>query len=332
MQLPKNSTKFKRDKSVIEYGDSFGFYKAWDKPTVIISDGPYGLGSFPGETRNPDELANWYAPHLSEWFKHSLPSTTLWFWNSELGWASTHLEIVKAGWEFRNCHIWNKGIAHIAGNANSKTLRKFPVTTEVCAQYVKRVEIPFNGNLVPLREWLRLEWERTGLPFSRTNEACGVKNAATRKYFTKDHMWYFPPSDAMIQLAEYANKHGKRSGRPYFSLNGTKPVTAEEWELMRAKFYCDIGITNVWDEPAVRGIERLKTSSEVSHMNQKPLRLMELIIEASSDAQDVVWEPFGGLCTASIAAHKLKRASFAGEINRKFFEIATERLSSYDLF
>ena len=327
-----NSNKYRREKSVIEFGDSLKLYSGWDKPTAIISDGPYGLGIFPGETRNPEDLADWYTPHLNKWYEMSIPSTTLWFWNSELGWASTHNAIINAGWEFRNCHIWDKGIAHIAGNANTKTLRKFPVTTEVCAQYVKKVEIDSGTHKITLREWLRYEWERTGLPFSRTNEACGVKNAATRKYFTKDHLWYFPPPEAMIQLACYANKHGKKNGRPYFSLDGINPITATEWELMRAKFYCAHGITNVWSEPAVRGIERLKSRTDVAHMNQKPMRLMDLIIEASTDVGDVIWEPFGGLCTASIAAYRLKRCSFAGEINKTFFDIAIERLASYDIF
>ena len=31
------------------------------------------------------------------------------------------------------------GIAHIASNANTKTLRKYPMVTEVCVQYVRNV-------------------------------------------------------------------------------------------------------------------------------------------------------------------------------------------------
>lgn len=59
-------------------------------------------------------------------------------WNTEIGWASVHKEIINQGWEFVNCHVWDKGVAHIAGNTNTKTLRKFPVVTEVCVQYVKK--------------------------------------------------------------------------------------------------------------------------------------------------------------------------------------------------
>ncbi|MYK91287.1 MAG: hypothetical protein F4026_03915 [Synechococcus sp. SB0669_bin_8] len=36
---------------------------------------------------------------------------------------------------------------------------------------------------------MRAEWRRTGLPLYRANEACGVKNAATRKYLTQPQFW-----------------------------------------------------------------------------------------------------------------------------------------------
>ena len=227
--------------------------------------------------------------------------------------------LVKNGWEYRNCHVWNKGIAHIAGNSNGKTLRKFPVTTEVCVQYTKKVLFYVNGVKMDMQRWLRHEWKRTGLPFSKTNEACGVKNAATRKYFTKDHLWYYPPAEAFGKIAEYANRNGNMDGKPYFSVNGKTPITGEEWSMMRAKFYFENGITNVWQEPAVRGTERIKKRYKCLHSNQKPLKLMNLCIRASSDVGDVVWEPFGGLCSASIASHILKRKCYAAEIFTRLF-------------
>jgi len=321
-----------RDGVSLFLGDAMQCYPEWPTPVVIISDGPYGLGSFPGDPHSPDELASWYLPHIREWTKHSTPMTTLWFWNSEQGWANVHRTIVDEGWEFRNCHIWNKGIGHIAGNCNTKTIRKFPVTTEVCVQYVRKAEFAVGGAKVSMQEWLRLEWERTGLPMYLTNAACGVKNAATRKYFTKDHLWYFPPPEAFEQLQKYANQNGSKDGRPYFSINGKRPLTKNEWAKMRAKFYCRNGITNVWEEPAVRGVERLKKKYKCVHTNQKPLRLIERCIEASSDRGDMVWEPFGGLCSAAIASHKLKRPCCSAEINGDFFEVARKRLENYDVF
>jgi len=323
---------YTRDHVSLFLGDSLQLCEFWPRPTVIISDGPYGLGSYPGDPPTPDSLAQWYEPHIQAWTRYATPSTTLWFWNSELGWANVHAKIQEAGWEFRNCHIWNKGIGHIAGNCNTKTIRKFPVTTEVCVQYVRKAEFPVGERIMTMQEWLRYEWERSGLPFSKTNEASGTKNAATRKYFTKDHLWYYPPPEAFEMFQKYANRHGRKEGKPYFSLNGNQPLTAVEWEKMRPKFYCKNGITNVWDEPAVRGIERIKTLSKCVHNNQKPLKLLERCIEASSDVGDVVWEPFGGLCSAAIASHRLQRDAVSAEINPDYYDIAIKRLENYDVF
>jgi len=324
--------KYERDGVGIWSGDALGFYAAWAKPVVIISDGPYGLAGFPGDPPKPELLANWYEPHIAQWSRHATPMTTLWFWNTELGWANVHPLLVQNGWEYRNCHVWNKGIAHIAGNSNSKTLRKFPVITEVCLQYTKKATFEVAGEQLDMQQWLRHEWERSGLPWNKTNEACGVKNAATRKYFTKDHLWYYPPPEAFERMVHYANKHGNKVGGPYFSLDGRKPVSAESWARLRAKFYCFNGVTNIWDEPAVRGIERLKNQNKCVHTNQKPLRLVELCIKASSDEGDVVWEPFGGLCSAAVASHKLRRRCFAAEIIPEYFRIAVKRLENYDVF
>jgi DNA modification methylase len=61
------------------------------------------------------------------------------------------------------------------------------------------------------------------------------------------------------------------------------------------------------------------------HLNQKPLDLMSRLIEASSQEGDVVWEPFGGLFTASLAAQALRRKAFAAEIDWTYFFYGVER-------
>lgn len=320
-----------RDGSLIAFGDALENYQRWDAPTAIIADGPYGLSSYPGDPPSTKDLPDAYREHIRAWSTHALPSTSLWFWNSELGWATVHPLLEQEGWDYRSCHIWDKGIGHIAGNCNTKTIRKFPVVTEVCVQYTKRVDFNVDGKSLTMQQWLRHEWLRSGLPLYMTNEACGVKNAASRKYFTQCHLWYFPPASAFEAFSKYANLHGDPTGKPYFSLDGYRPIPTHQWELMRAKFKCAAGVTNVWRENAVRGSERIKNEYKCVHMNQKPLRLLELAINSSTEVGDVIWEPFGGLCSASIAAHKLGRRSYAAEINPSYFEAATQRLNKYDV-
>jgi len=313
---------YDRDGVRIYHGDVLELYASWSSPTTIVSDGAYGLGLFPGDPCDVTGLADWYRPHVESWSQLSTPRTTLWFWNSEIGWATLHPLLESLGWTYVRCCIWDKGMAHIAGNSNTQRLRQFPCVSEICVQYIREARV--RG--LTLKDWLRQEWERTSLPLSLTNEACGVRNAATRKYFTKDHLWYFPPPDMFEKLAEYANVHGKPQGRPYFSLDGQYPVTAKEWSGMRAVFHCRHGITNVWHEPPVNGSERLKSGGKSLHLNQKPLALIEVTILASSDEGDMIWEPFGGLCTAALAAYHLRRRCASAEVQEEFYKLATRRL------
>ncbi len=303
-------------------------YQDWRAPACIISDGPYGLGKFPGEPISPDRLAEWYAPHAAAWAQHALPYATLWFWNSEIGWAKAHPAFELHGWQYEETVIWDKGIAHIAGNCNSKTIRGTPVVTEVAVRYTRKVTLATEGGgMLPLKDWVRAEWQRSELPLSQANSACGVRNAATRKYLTQCHLWYFPPGEAITAMADWCTRYGPPTDRPYFSLDGVSPPSAKAWDRMRAKWNHVHGLTNVWQEPPVHGAERIKIAgSEVAHANQKPLRLMERQIAASTDPDDVVWEPFGGLCSAAVAAVRLGRIAFAAELREDFFEFANKRL------
>ena len=305
-------------------GDVLDSYDLWPPPVVIMSDGPYGLKNYPGDLTSVDRLQDWYAPHIAKWSERATAETTLWFWNTEVGWATVHPTLQAAGWQYRGCNTWDKGVAHIAGRANTRTLRRFPAVTEVCVQYVRKVEAESND----LQDWLRAEWKRSGLPLSMANTACGVKNAATRKYLTADALWYCPPDDAFDKMRANANEHGDPEGAPYFVLEAPLGSDQKTLQRIRAKFTCEYGVTNVWREPPVNGRERIKLDrGQVAHSNQKPVRLVDRCIRASSDEGDVVWEPFGGLCTVAVAAYRTGRVCYSAEIDEGFYALALDRLS-----
>lgn len=334
-QEPVAGDVFVRDQVSIHFDRAEKLYALWKSPTCIISDGPYGVSGYPGDNHTAGSLADWYEPHIKSWSKHSSPETTLWFWNTEVGWATVHPVLIANGWEYRCCNIWDKGLGHIAGNANTQTLRKFPVVTEVCVHYVKAATFQVGSESLPMQEWLRHEWKRTKLPFRLANEACGVRNAATRKYLTADHLWYYPPVEAFVKLSQYANEHGDPNERPYFSIDGKVPVSGRQWAKMRAKFTCDIGVTNVWREPQVSGAERIqgarngmKYKFSSLHGSQKPLKFIDLLIRSTTDEGDVVWEPFGGLWPGAVISYGLRRQYYGAEIIPEFYVAATERLAT----
>jgi site-specific DNA-methyltransferase (adenine-specific) len=325
---------FKLGQSSISFSPAEELYDKWPSPTCIIVDGPYGVAGFPGDLPTHDQLASWYRPHIEQWTRFSTPQTTLWFWGTEIGWANVHPVLAENDWEYRCCHIWDKGMSHVAGNSNTQTLRKFPVVTEVCVQYAKAARFLVAGKKVSSQEWLRYEWKRTGLPFRLANEACEVLNAATRKYLTGDHLWYYPPPEAFEKLARYANQHGKPSGLPYFSVDGRHSMSSVDWARLRAKFKCEFGVTNVWHGSQVSGAERIQGARNGMrykfaslHGSQKPRKFIERIVRACTDEGDVVWEPFGGLCPGAIVCHDLKREYYAAEIVPEFYSAAIERLA-----
>src|SRR5215469_14576855 len=76
--------------ATIELADVSSLYAQWPAPTVIVSDGAYGVGGFPGDPPTSAGLPEWYAAHAAAWARYSLPETTLWFWGTEVGWATVH--------------------------------------------------------------------------------------------------------------------------------------------------------------------------------------------------------------------------------------------------
>lgn len=320
-------------------GNVLKAYETWAQPTTIISDGAYGVRGFHGDTTDEHDLVDWYRPHIAAWDRAASPATTLWFWNTEVGWATVHPLLVAHGWEYVQTVTWDKGISHVAGNVNGKTIRRYPVVSEISVLYQRRLMVDTADGAMSAKRWLRYEWQRAGLALNRANEACGVKNAATRKYLTQDWLWYWPPGQMVALLGAYAQKHGAVGGRPYFSIYGEKPVTAAEWDKLRYRWNHVHGLTNVWRRHSLHDFERLKGSMErsaprvhsssassASHLNQKPLDFMERQVQSVTNPGDVVWEPFGGLASASVAAVNLGRRAYVAEIHKNFQDLAFSRL------
>ena len=221
----------------IHEGRAEDAYSRWPAPDLIISDGAYGIGGFPGDPPTPTELPAWYSPHIEAWTEAARPTAVLCVWNTEIGCALLHHELAPRGWVHEVTIHWDKGMAHAAGNVNTATLRQLPVVTESCAVYH------------------RPSAEKRDLP---------------------------------------PDLHG---------------------------------LTNVWTHPSVRRADRLRNASGKTHPNQKPLALMKRLVRAFSEPGGTVWEPFGGLCTASAAAVAEGRSAHAAEPDRSWAACARKRLN-----
>ena len=100
------------------HGNVLHQYERWPPAALIVSDGAYGVGGFHGDPRTPETLADWYRPHIEKWSQLATPATTLWFWNTEVGWATVHPLLVEHGWEYP----WSLRSACFTGVALSSPL------------------------------------------------------------------------------------------------------------------------------------------------------------------------------------------------------------------
>ena len=95
--------------------------------------------------------------------------------------------------------------------------------------------------------------------------------------------------------------------------------------LANQKRYLDemsgVPVDTIWDDiPQVLGNER------VGYPTQKPLALLDRIIKASSNKDDVVLDPFCGCATACVAAENLERRWIGIDISPKAVELVNVRL------
>ena len=69
-------------------------------------------------------------------------------------------------------------------------------------------------------------------------------------------------------------------------------------------------------------------SREMLNTIQKPAKLMERLIKASSNRGDLVFDPFCGSGTVPVVCQRLDRRFVACEINPEYCRMAEERLAS----
>jgi len=85
---------------------------------------------------------------------------------------------------------------------------------------------------------------------------------------------------------------------------------------------------NVWgDIKQLTYKSKELVSRELLNTIQKPEKLMERIIKASSNPGDVVFDPFSGSGTVSVVCERLGRRFVACEINADYCHIAEERMT-----
>ena len=87
-------------------------------------------------------------------------------------------------------------------------------------------------------------------------------------------------------------------------------------------------VDDVWDIPIINPMAK----ERVGFPTQKPLKLYERIIAASSNEGDIIFDPFAGCATTLVAAEKLNRRWVGSDIWEGTHKIALRRCKDAGLF
>lgn len=110
----------------------------------------------------------------------------------------------------------------------------------------------------------------------------------------------------------------KKKGKHYFDYQAMKQEN--NGKQMKDVWTFDLD-TNIWNIPTTPKSEK----KEGHHPTQKPLKLLERIIIASSKENDLILDPFNGSGTTGIACAKLNRSYIGIDNQDDYLELTKKR-------
>jgi len=133
-----------------------------------------------------------------------------------------------------------------------------------------------------------------------------------------EDIWFATKSDSYTFNIDKV-KVKKTVIAPYVDASG-KP---KDWVEENGEKFRYTHPSNIWTDLVV---PFWSMPENTEHPTQKPEKLIERIILASSNKNDLVFDPFMGSGTTAVVAKKLNRKFLGFEIEKKFYVLANKRL------
>jgi len=182
--------------------------------------------------------------------------------------------IAEHGFEFRQQIIVNKGMRSVTGRKTS-TYKMFPTTTESILFFTY-------DNKPNIKSFLKKQQKKMGLSAKEINERLSVKTngGGVWSLYTGNNILAQVPTKEMWERLQKVLSFKKDYSEIAFVFNP------------------QMGYTDVWNDIDFYREKR-------NHSTQKPLKLIERLLIASSNKRMLVLDPFMGSGTTAVATRKL---------------------------
>jgi DNA modification methylase len=243
--------------------------------------------------RTEPEYVEWCKTWLSEVHRTLRKGGSLYLFGyfRNLSYLVPVLETI--GFELRQQIIINKGIRAIGGRA-TKNYKMFPNVTESLLFLIKDSK-PF------VRDFLKQRQKKLGLSSKQINEALNVKSNG-------GGMWSIYTGKNLCEQLPTKELWNKLQTILCFDL---------PYEKIGITFNTEMGITDVWDDINFYEEKRI-------HPTQKPLKLINRIVKASSNEGDLILDPFLGSGNTIKSCLNNKRNFIGFDISLEYYESINE--------
>lgn len=284
----------------IIYGDCIQEMKNIQKETIdlIVADPPYWkvIGEkWDYEWRTEEDYIEWSLKWLKAAARVLRKGGTFYLFGYYRTLALLVPYFNQMDLELRQQILVDKGMRSVSGRA-TKNYKIFPNTTESILFIVKNSK-PF------IKSFLKQKQSEIGLSAKEINEMLGVKSNG-------GGMWSIYTGKNVCEQVPTKELWDKLSNILEFDL---------EYETIAQTFNAQMGITDVW-----RDIDFY--SEKRCHSTQKPLKLIERLIKASSNKGDLVLDPFAGSGSTAISSINLGRNYIVIEKDFDYKEMIEERI------
>jgi DNA modification methylase len=267
---------------------------------LVILDPPYWkvVGElWDYQWRTEDDYRQWCRQWFAEVARVCKRSATVYLFGYLRNLVHLFHDITELGFEFRQEIIVDKGMKSMAGRKTS-TYKQFPNTTETIFFFVYDAK-------PAIRQCLLQRAQELGLDAKTINSRLGVKSngGGVWSLYTGQNILAQVPTLEMWERLE-----------------AVLDFQAPE-DLKGFVFEPQMGLTNVWQDIDFYSEDRI-------HRTQKPLRLVERLLSASSRPGNVVLDPFAGSGSTAVAAKRLGRRYICVEIDVEMANKASKRLAT----
>jgi site-specific DNA-methyltransferase (adenine-specific) len=315
------------------------------KVDAVITDPPYNIGKAEWDTWQEDNAYYEFMTKVLSYCEKLLkPTGSLYWFHNQIQFITKMLNWFdeKSMLNLKSFITWDKGDVRASvwkspKNGKSNLRSWFPTCEYIMfhafadggtgwGQVKNRVESWPNlrDYFRRLLESLRINGEKPS--YKQVNEYLGHRKAEHCFYWNSTQ-WELPTKETYEELlsirrvGEFKVEEYEKLKEEYEKLKEEYEKLKEEYEKLRYTFNLGCSMNNVWRIPYI-----LHQGEKIFHTTQKPIWLMNKIINASTNQNDLVFDPFMGSGSTVVACKQLRRNFIGIELNREYFEIAKDRI------